>query len=307
MQARLASGAGCRFADPAGASRRCATPARGGKRLRAFLVLEGAALHGVPRDRALAAAAAVEALHAYRLVHDDLPCMDDDDLRRGQPTVHVKWDEATAVLAGDALQALAFELVAATPGRIRAGGAAGADPGSGTGGRAPTGMVRGQAQDIAAETAAAPLTLAEITDLQANKTGALIRWSAGAGRASWPAADPGPLRRYAARAGPRLPDRRRHPRRQGDPGGDRQAHCRRMPPPARPPSSRCSASTAPAPAPRTGGRGRGGARRPMGGGAEPCGRRRGSLSRREELAREASQMTDRPATPLLDRIQALRT
>ena len=84
--------------------------AQGGKRLRAFLVLESAALFGIPQAAAMPAAAAVEALHAYSLVHDDMPCMDDDDLRRGQPTVHVKWDEATAVLAGDALQTLAFEL-----------------------------------------------------------------------------------------------------------------------------------------------------------------------------------------------------
>ncbi|MGB5066511.1 MAG: polyprenyl synthetase family protein, partial [Albidovulum sp.] len=82
---------------------------RGGKRLRAFLVMESARLHEIG-DAALPAAASVECLHAYSLVHDDLPSMDDDDLRRGQPTVHVKWDEATAVLAGDALQALAFEL-----------------------------------------------------------------------------------------------------------------------------------------------------------------------------------------------------
>ncbi len=85
--------------------------AAGGKRLRGFLVLESARMLGVAPERAISAAAAVEALHAYSLVHDDLPCMDDDDLRRGLPTVHVKWDEATAVLAGDALQTLAFELL----------------------------------------------------------------------------------------------------------------------------------------------------------------------------------------------------
>ena len=72
----------------------------------------------VPPGQALRTAAAVECIHAYSLVHDDLPCMDDDDLRRGQPTVHVKWDEATAVLAGDALQALAFEVLAAPQGGI---------------------------------------------------------------------------------------------------------------------------------------------------------------------------------------------
>ncbi|MDZ4134646.1 MAG: polyprenyl synthetase family protein, partial [Paracoccaceae bacterium] len=82
---------------------------QGGKRLRGFLVLESAALHGARPETALPAAAAIEALHAYSLIHDDLPCMDDDDLRRGQPTVHVKWNDAVAVLAGDALQSLAFE------------------------------------------------------------------------------------------------------------------------------------------------------------------------------------------------------
>ena len=80
----------------------------GGKRLRAYLALESAALFGVEPERAERAAAAVECLHAYSLIHDDLPCMDDDALRRGQPTVHVKWDEATAVLAGDALQTLSL-------------------------------------------------------------------------------------------------------------------------------------------------------------------------------------------------------
>jgi farnesyl diphosphate synthase len=83
----------------------------GGKRLRGFLVLETAGLFGVPSQQALYAAAAVECVHAYSLVHDDLPCMDDDDLRRGRPTVHKAWDEATAVLVGDALQTFAFELL----------------------------------------------------------------------------------------------------------------------------------------------------------------------------------------------------
>jgi farnesyl diphosphate synthase len=171
---------------------------RGGKRLRAFLVLESAAMLGVPPDQAVSAAAAVEALHAYSLVHDDLPCMDDDDLRRGRPTVHVTWDEATAVLAGDALQTLAFELLT--------------DPALGTAERrlalvaslarasGAEGMVLGQALDIAAETAATPLTLAQITRLQAGKTGALIRWSAEAG-AVIAGQDPGPLGRYATALG----------------------------------------------------------------------------------------------------------
>ncbi len=171
---------------------------QGGKRLRGFLVLESARLHGIAPDRSVAAAAAVEALHAYSLVHDDLPCMDDDDLRRGQPTVHVKWDEATAVLAGDALQTMAFELLC--------------DPALGgpdvrlalvsrlafaSGAR---GMVLGQALDIAAETAAKPLDLGQITELQAGKTGALIEWSAQAG-AVLAGADVRPLGRYATALG----------------------------------------------------------------------------------------------------------
>lgn len=145
---------------------------RGGKALRSFLVLETSRLHDV--DLAASAAGAIEAMHAYSLIHDDLPCMDDDDLRRGQPTVHKKWGEATAVLAGDALQALAFEMLADVPNAAvmmqtlaRASGV--------------RGMVGGQAADIAAESAVQPLTLNEIIALQAGKTGALISWSTTAG------------------------------------------------------------------------------------------------------------------------------
>lgn len=151
----------------------------GGKRLRGFLVLETARLHGVDVAAAIWPATAIEALHAYSLVHDDLPCMDDDDLRRGEPTVHRKWDEATAVLAGDALQTLAFELVTAPEvgsGDVAAKLARTLAIASGA-----QGMVLGQALDIAAETAQAPLTLEEITALQQGKTGALIAWSALAG------------------------------------------------------------------------------------------------------------------------------
>ena len=166
----------------------------GGKGLRGFLVLESAALHQVDPGRAIWPASAIEAMHAYSLVHDDLPCMDDDDMRRGVPTVHVRWDEATAVLAGDALQALAFELAGhphagsagvradLTLSLARAAGAAG--------------MVLGQAQDIAAESAEAPLTLDQITALQSRKTGALIEWSACAG-ARLAGADTGALQRYS--------------------------------------------------------------------------------------------------------------
>ncbi len=171
----------------------------GGKRLRGFLVIESATLFAVPEPRAIRAAAAIEALHAYSLVHDDLPCMDDDDLRRGQPTVHRKWDEATAVLVGDALQTFAFDLLADAAthpdAAVRVQLIASLAAASGA-----KGMVLGQAQDIAAETAATPLTLDQITDLQANKTGALIRWSAEAG-AILAGEDPLPLRRYATALG----------------------------------------------------------------------------------------------------------
>lgn len=172
---------------------------RGGKRLRAFLVTEGARLHGIPEAGALRAGAAVECLHAYSLVHDDLPCMDDDDLRRGQPTVHVKWDDATAVLAGDALQTLAFELLAdpatvADPAR-RVALVAGLAAAAGV-----SGMVGGQAADIAAESAEVPLTLEQITTLQAGKTGALIRFAGEAGPVM-AGADPGPMRAYATALG----------------------------------------------------------------------------------------------------------
>jgi len=171
----------------------------GGKGMRGFLVVEGAVLHGLAPEASMNAAAAVEALHTYSLIHDDLPAMDDDDLRRGRPTVHVAFDEATAILAGDALQSLAFELLAdpaAAPdpavrvalvgGLARAAGAAG--------------MVLGQALDIAAESAGQPLGLAEITALQAGKTGALIVWAGTAG-AVLAGADPAPLRRYSSALG----------------------------------------------------------------------------------------------------------
>ncbi len=170
----------------------------GGKRLRAFLVLEGAALHRIGAEAAMPAAAAVEALHAYSLVHDDLPCMDDDDLRRGVPTVHVAWDEATAVLAGDALQSLAFGLLCDPvlgPAERRLALVAALARASGA-----EGMVLGQALDMAAETAAAPLDLAAITALQAAKTGALIGFAAEAG-AILAGADRAPLADYARALG----------------------------------------------------------------------------------------------------------
>ncbi len=152
----------------------------GGKRLRAYLAVEGAAMFGVDRAGALRAGAAVECLHAYSLVHDDLPAMDDDDLRRGKPTTHKAFDNATAILAGDALQTLAFEILAdpAThpDGAVRAGLCLALARAAG----AP-GMVGGQMVDIAAESAPAPFDLDTITRLQALKTGALIRFAAEAG------------------------------------------------------------------------------------------------------------------------------
>ena len=166
----------------------------GGKRLRAYLVRESARVCGADTARAIWPACAIEALHAYSLVHDDLPCMDDDDLRRGQPTVHVKWDEATAVLCGDALQTLAFEMVSdpecAASAEVRADLTLSLARASGA-----EGMVLGQALDIAAETAGTPLNLDQITTLQAGKTGALITWSATAG-ARLAQADLAPLKTY---------------------------------------------------------------------------------------------------------------
>ena len=196
IEARLKAALANRADQPVTHAMRYAV--QGGKRLRGFLVLEGARMLGVAEDCAISAAAAVEALHAYSLVHDDLPSMDNDDLRRGQPTVHRKWDEATAVLAGDALQTLAFELLtdpALGSGEVRVALIAGLARASGI-----DGMVLGQALDIAAETSSRPLTLAEITALQAGKTGALIGFAAEAG-ALIAGADPAPLRRYAAALG----------------------------------------------------------------------------------------------------------
>ncbi|NNE87775.1 MAG: polyprenyl synthetase family protein, partial [Silicimonas sp.] len=150
----------------------------GGKRLRGYLVTESAGLFDVPREVSVQSAVAIECMHAYSLVHDDLPAMDNDDLRRGLPTVHVKWDDATAILAGDALQTLAFEILGGldASGEIRTDLVVRLARASGA-----AGMVLGQAQDIAAESAGGPLSLADTTELQANKTGALIRWSAEAG------------------------------------------------------------------------------------------------------------------------------
>lgn len=169
----------------------------GGKALRGFLVLESARIHQIGATAAAPAAAAIEAMHSYSLVHDDLPCMDDDDLRRGQPTVHRKWDETTAVLAGDALQSLAFQLLCQTncTAERKVALIAGFAHSAGV-----AGMVGGQEMDIAAETAETPLSLAEITALQAGKTGALIAWSAMAG-AVMAGADTTRLAKYSENLG----------------------------------------------------------------------------------------------------------
>ena len=150
----------------------------GGKRLRPFLVMESAALFEAGGEAALRVAAALECVHCYSLIHDDLPAMDDDDLRRGRPTVHRAFDEATAILAGDALLTLAFDVVAdeatALPGETRARLAAGLARAAGMGG-----MAGGQALDLAAERDRPDE--AGIVRLQAMKTGALIRFACEAG------------------------------------------------------------------------------------------------------------------------------
>lgn len=154
----------------------------GGKRLRPFLVLESAALFGVPPETAVNTAAAVECVHCYSLIHDDLPAMDNDSIRRGRPTVHVAFDEWTALLAGDALLTLAFETLASpaacpdpqvrielVDGLARAAGA--------------RGMAGGQCLDLEAEKLKQPAdpTRAHVERLQKMKTGALLRFSCDAG------------------------------------------------------------------------------------------------------------------------------
>lgn len=150
----------------------------GGKRMRPALVVESAALFGGDADAALRVAAALECVHCYSLIHDDLPAMDDDDIRRGQPTVHRKYDEATAILAGDSLLTCAFDILAAPETRLpdstKVALTLALARGSGLGG-----MAGGQALDLEAETR--ELDEDEITLLQAMKTGALIRFACEAG------------------------------------------------------------------------------------------------------------------------------
>jgi len=147
----------------------------GGKRLRPVLVYVSGGALGAPPEALDSAAAAVEIIHAYSLVHDDLPAMDDDDLRRGRPTCHIAFGEATAILAGDALQALAFEVLAADPARR-------GDPGihvemlkTLAGACGAHGMAGGQALDLAA--VGKRLTQEQLETMHVHKTGALIRAS----------------------------------------------------------------------------------------------------------------------------------
>jgi len=148
----------------------------GGKRLRPFLVIETARALGVTGEAPLKAGAAVECVHCYSLIHDDLPAMDDDELRRGRPTVHRQFDEATAILAGDALLTLAFEILGdsalGVAAETRAALCFGLARASGL-----AGMVGGQMLDLAAESAKAPLGADAISLLQRMKTGALLKFS----------------------------------------------------------------------------------------------------------------------------------
>ena len=146
----------------------------GGKRLRPLLTIAAARLFGIDEGRALRAGAAIEAIHVYSLIHDDLPCMDDDDLRRGKPTVHKAFDEATAVLAGDCFHDLAFEILSDPATHedpfVRADLVLNLARASGLGG-----MGGGQMLDLAAE--GEGLDIGQVTRLQQLKTGALIEYA----------------------------------------------------------------------------------------------------------------------------------
>jgi farnesyl diphosphate synthase len=172
----------------------------GGKRLRPFLVAAGAELFGEPAARALRVGAAVELIHSYSLIHDDLPAMDDASTRRGRPSCHLRFDEATAILAGDALQCLAFEVLAdpATHPEAAVRCQLVAKLASAAG---PRGMCGGQMIDLDAE--GRTLGLAEVLELQRLKTGALLAFAceAGAILGAAPAAARATLRAYAADLG----------------------------------------------------------------------------------------------------------
>ena len=172
----------------------------GGKRLRPLLTVAGARLFGIARERALRVGAAIEAIHVYSLIHDDLPCMDDDDMRRGKPTVHKAFGEAAAVLAGDSLHALAFEILADPATHedpfVRSDLVLELAKASG-----PSGMAGGQMLDLAAE--GRSLDLSAITRLQQLKTGALIEYAVEAPciMARLPAEARTPYRGYARNIG----------------------------------------------------------------------------------------------------------
>ena len=196
----------------------------GGKRLRPFLVVESSAVFGVAREAALLAGAALECIHCYSLIHDDLPAMDNSDLRRGRPTLHKKTDDATAILAGDGLLTLAFDIITRdeihndptvrlllTRALARASGIGG--------------MVGGQMLDLAGEGRFGDREPVDVARLQQMKTGALLRYRLHRRR------DPRPVlakgisgaRRLRPRARRSLPDRRRSARRRRRRGGARQA------------------------------------------------------------------------------------
>src|SRR3954452_18832035 len=152
----------------------------GGKRLRPFLVVESAAVFGVARDSALLAGAGLECIHCYSLIHDDLPAMDNSDLRRGRPTLHKTYDDATAILAGDALLTLAFDIITRDEihgdAKVRLLLARGLARASGIGG-----MAGGQMLDLAGEGRFGDREPVDVARLQQMKTGALLRFGCIAG------------------------------------------------------------------------------------------------------------------------------
>jgi len=168
----------------------------GGKRIRPALCLAAARAVGQESDHALAPACAVELIHAYSLIHDDLPAMDDDELRRGRPTTHIAFDEAIASLAGDALQALAFGLLATGSGLAGEARLAMVQELAKSAGH--RGMVGGQAIDL--ESVGKTLTLAELETMHRHKTGALIEASVRMGALSAERVQPGALEALATYA-----------------------------------------------------------------------------------------------------------
>ena len=167
----------------------------GGKCIRAFLAIESAKIYGVAECQAVRVGAAVEAIHAYSLIHDDLPCMDNDNFRRGKPTLHIKWQESVAVLTGDALQSLSFEILSeektSNDPLVRLALISTLSKAIGA-----KGMVYGQFLDMEAERQEKVFDLPAIMKLQNRKTGALIEWSALSGPLM-AGVDNTPLKKYA--------------------------------------------------------------------------------------------------------------